>query len=230
MKKSYGKGLATHIDPESCGAAREGGVEAISRGASRSRAVTDPVHVRKHLAWEPGDPAFTPDGICRKFSLELHPEKTRLLEFGPFATENRKKRGEGKPETFNFLGFTHICGQKRGNGRFTVLRQTIRKRLQAKLSEVKAELKRRRHDPIPEVGQWLRSVVGGHIRYYGVPTNRAALYTFRFQVGRLWHRTLLRRSQKARVLWDRMRRLIDRWLPPARTCHPYPLRRMGVIT
>jgi RNA-directed DNA polymerase len=166
----------------------------------------------------------------RKFSLELHPEKTRLLEFGPFATENRKKRGEGKPETFNFLGFTHICGQKRGNGRFTVLRQTIRKRLQAKLSEVKAELKRRMHDPIPEVGQWLRSVVGGHIRYYGVPTNRAALYTFRFQVGRLWHRTLWRRSQKARVLWDRMRRLIDRWLPPARTCHPYPLRRMGVIT
>src|SRR5713226_1741846 len=166
----------------------------------------------------------------RKFSLELHPEKTRLLEFGPFAAENRKKRGEGKPETFNFLGFTHICGQKRGNGRFTVLRQTIRKRLQAKLSEVKAELKRRMHDPIPEVGQWLRSVVGGHIRYYGVPTNRVALYTFRFQVGRLWHRTLLRRSQKARVLWDRMRRLIDRWLPPARTCHPYPLRRMGVIT
>src|SRR3989441_201593 len=166
----------------------------------------------------------------RKFSLELHPEKTRLLEFRPFATENWKKRGEGKPETFNFLGFTHICGKKRGNGRFTVLRQTIRKRLQAKLSEVKAELKRRMHDPIPEVGQWLRSVVGGHIRYYGVPTNRAALYTFRFQVGRLWHRTLLRRSQNARVLWDRMRRLIDRWLPPARTCHPYPLRRMGVIT
>src|SRR6266567_4223276 len=166
----------------------------------------------------------------RKFSLELHPEKTRLLEFGPFAAENRKKRGDGKPETFNFLGFTHICGKNRSKGRFTVLRQTIRKRLQAKLSEVKAELKRRMHDPIPEVGQWLRSVVGGHIRYYGVPTNRAALYTFRFQVGRLWHRTLLRRSQKARVLWDRMRRLNDRWLPPARTFHPYPLRRMGVIT
>ena len=109
----------------------------------------------------------------RKFSLELHPEKTRLLEFGPFAAENRKKRGEGKPETFNFLGFTHICGMKRGNGRFTVLRQTIRKRLQAKLSEVKTELKRRMHDPIPEVGQWLRSVVGGHIRYYEcLPTAR----------------------------------------------------------
>src|SRR6202011_5838970 len=166
----------------------------------------------------------------RKFSLELHPEKTRLLEFGPFAAENRKKRGEGKPETFNFLGFTHICGKKRSNGRFTVLRQTIRKRLQAKLSDVKIELTRRMHDPIPEVGKWLRSVVGGHIRYYGVPTNGSALLIFRFQVGRLWHRTLSRRSQNARVLWDRMRRLINRWLPPARTCHPYPLRRMGVIT
>jgi RNA-directed DNA polymerase len=102
--------------------------------------------------------------------------------------------------------------------------------LQAKLREVKAELKRRMHDPIPEVGQWLRSVVGGHIRYYGVPTNGSALYTFRFQVGRLWHRALSRRGQNARVLWDRMRRLIDRWLPPVRICHPYPLRRMGVIT
>jgi len=166
----------------------------------------------------------------RKFSLELHPEKTRLLEFGPLAAENWKQRGEGKPETFNFLGFTHICGKKRSNGRFTVLRQTIRQRLQAKLGAVKAELKRRMHDPIPEVGRWLQSVVGGHIRYYGVPTNGAALYLFRFQVGRLWHRSLLRRSQNARVLWNRMRRLIARWLPPARICHPYPLRRMGVIT
>jgi group II intron reverse transcriptase/maturase len=166
----------------------------------------------------------------RKFCLELHPEKTRLLEFGPYAAGNRKRLGQGKPETFNFLGFTHICGKKRSNGRFTVLRQTIRKRLQAKLSEVKAELRRRMHDPILEVGKWLRSVVGGHIRYYGVPMNGPALHLFRFQVGRLWHRALSRRSQNGRVLWDRMRRLIDRWLPPARVCHPYPLRRLGVIT
>ena len=116
----------------------------------------------------------------------------------------------------------------RGSTRAILLSGDVR--WPAALREVKAELKRRMHDPIPEVGQWLRSVVGGHIRYYGVPTNRAALYTFRFQVGWLWHRTLLRRSQNARVLWDRMRRLLDRWLPPARTCHPYPLRRMGVIT
>jgi hypothetical protein len=107
----------------------------------------------------------------RKFRLELHPDKTRLLEFGPYAAENRERRGEGKPETFDFLGFTHICGKKRSNAMFTVLRQTIRKRLQAKLSEVKAELKRPMHDPVPEMGRWLRAVVEGHNRYYGVPMN-----------------------------------------------------------
>jgi group II intron reverse transcriptase/maturase len=166
----------------------------------------------------------------RKFNLELHPEKTRLLEFGPFAAENRRRRGDGKPVTFDFLGFTHICAKKRSNGRFTVLRQTIRKRMQAKLSEVKAELRRRMHDPIPEVGKWLRSVVGGHVRYYGVPMNTPALKCFRSRVGWLWHRTLSRRSQNGRILWERMWRLVDRWLPPARVCHPYPLRRFGVIT
>jgi RNA-directed DNA polymerase len=166
----------------------------------------------------------------RKFGLELHPEKTRLLAFGPFAVQTRKQWGEGKPETFNFLGFTHICGKKRSNGRFTVLRQTIRKRLQAKLNEVKAELRRRMHQPIPEVGQWLRSVVDGHNRYYGVPMNEPALHLFRIQVGRLWHRTLSRRSQNGRISWDRMHRIVARWLPPVRIYHSYPLRRMGVIT
>jgi len=166
----------------------------------------------------------------RKFSLELHPDKTRLLEFGRFAARNREERGEGKPETFNFLGFTHICGKTRSNGYYTVLRQTIRKRMQAKLSEVKDELRRRMHDPIPEVGQWLRAVVGGHIRYYGVPMNGSALGAFRLRTGLLWHQALSRRSQNGHVRWDRMRRLIDRWLPPAHVYHPYPLRRMGVIT
>lgn len=166
----------------------------------------------------------------RKFRMELHPDKTRLLEFGPFAAGNRRRGGRGKPETFNFLGFTHICGKKRSNGRFTVLRQTRRSRLQAKLKAVKAELRRRWHDPIPAVGKWLRSVVIGHIRYYGVPMNSRALNVFRFQVGRLWHRALARRSHKGRVTWERMRRIIGQWLPPARVCHPYPLRRMGVIT
>jgi group II intron reverse transcriptase/maturase len=166
----------------------------------------------------------------RKFRLELHPDKTRLLEFGPSAAANRARRGQGKPETFDFLGFTHICAKKRSNRRFTVLRQTMRKRLQAKLSEVKAELKRRMHTPIPEQGRWLSAVVAGHIHYYGVPMNGNALFHWRFQVGWLWHRALSRRSQNGRVPWDRMYRLIDRWLPPARLCHPYPLRRLGVIT
>jgi group II intron reverse transcriptase/maturase len=166
----------------------------------------------------------------RKFNLELHPEKTRLLEFGPYAIENRKRRGEGKPETFNFLGFTHICVKKRSNGMYTVLRQTIRKRLQAKLKELKAELRRRMHRPSLEQGKWLEAVVRGHIRYYGVPMNKPALWIFRFQVGRLWHRAPSRRSQNGRVLWDRMRRLIRHWLPVPTICHPYPLRRMGVVT
>ena len=166
----------------------------------------------------------------RKFNLELHPEKTRLLEFGPYAIDNRKRRGEGKPETFNFLGFTHICVKKRSNGMYTVLRQTIRERLQAKLNAVKTELRRRMHHPIPDMGQWRRSVVSGHIRYYGVPMNAPALHIFRFQIGWLWHRALSRRSQNGRIHWDRMRRLINRWLPPVRIYHDYPLRRMGVVT
>jgi RNA-directed DNA polymerase len=165
-----------------------------------------------------------------KFALQLHPEKTRLLEFGPYAAARRRRLGRGKPETFNFLGFTHICATKRSNGRFTVLRQTMRKRLQAKLNAVKAELRRRMHASIPVQGQWLSTVVAGHVRYYGVPMNIPALHLFRFQVARLWHRALCRRSQKGRVRWDRMHRLLNRWLPLARVCHPYPLRRLGVIT
>ena len=111
-----------------------------------------------------------------------------------------------------------------------MLRQTIRKRLQAKLNEVKAELQRRMHEPIPEMGKWLQAVVRGHIRYYGVPMNQQALALFRFRVGWLWHRMLSRRSQNGRILWTRMRRLITRWLPLPTVCHPYPLRRMGVVT
>jgi len=165
-----------------------------------------------------------------KFGLQLHPDKTRLIEFGQFAATNRRRRGLGKPETFDFLGFTHICGTKRSNGRFTVLRQTMPKRLQAKLAEVKAELKRRMHDAVPAVGRWLASVVDGHCRYYGVPMNIPALRTFRFEVIGRWHRVLSRRSQKGRITWDRMKRLVARYLPVARVYHPYPLRRLGVIT
>jgi group II intron reverse transcriptase/maturase len=164
-----------------------------------------------------------------KFGLELHPDKTRLIEFGRWAERNRQRRGGGKPETFNFLGFTHSCAKTR-RGRFTVLRQTMRKRWQAKLKEVKAELRRRLHDSIPEQGAYLQSVVRGHIRYYGVPMNGAALGAFRKAVGWLWHRALKRRGQKHHLPWRRMKRYVNRWLPPARICHPYPLERLCVIT
>jgi hypothetical protein len=165
-----------------------------------------------------------------QFGLELHADKTRLIEFGPFAAENRRRPGQGKPQTFDFLGFTHICGKKRSNGRFTVVRQTMRKRLQAKLKELKFELRRRLHAPIPEVGRWLRSVLLGHMRYYGVPMNAPALHRFRYLLEWYWWRSLRRRSQKTRMTWERMRRYMQRWLPPVRIYHPYPLRRMGVIT
>ena len=165
-----------------------------------------------------------------KFGLELHPDKTRLIEFGPWARKDRAARGEGKPETFDFLGFTHICHKKRSNGKFTVLRQTIRKRLIAKLSEVKAGLRQRLHESIPQVGQWLRSVLTGHFNYYGVPMNNTALGRFRYEVVWKWYRTIRRRSQKNRTTWERMKRLSERYLPQARVCHPYPLKRLGVIT
>ena len=165
-----------------------------------------------------------------KFKLKLHPQKTRLIEFGCFAANNRKRRGQGKPETFNFLGFTHSCGKKRSSGRFTVNRRTIAKRKRTKLSEIKTELRKRLHQPVPQVGQWLRSVVAGHNRYYGVPTNLQSLYSFRFNVGRQWYRSLRRRSQRKRLTWERMRRLINHWVPWPCVHHPYPLRRLGVIT
>ena len=165
-----------------------------------------------------------------KFGLELHPEKTRLIEFGPFAAPNRIRRGQGRPETFDFLGFTHICGKKRSNGMYTVVRRTAKKRMSGKFQEVKAELSRRRHEPIAQQGKWLGSVVGGFVRYHGVPTNAKALQHFRFQIGRYWHHALRMRGSRKRVTWERMYRLIDRWLPPATVCHSYPLRRMGVLT
>ena len=164
-----------------------------------------------------------------KFGLTLHPDKTRLIEFGRFAATGRRQRGEGKPETFNFLGFTHSCGKTR-RGKFTVLRQTVRQRWQAKLKAVKAELRRRLHEPLSVVGSYLGSVVRGHVRYYGVPMNGTSIVAFRQAIGRLWKRALERRSQSHHLSWERMRRYIDRWLPPARICHPYPLVRFGVVT
>ena len=164
-----------------------------------------------------------------QFGLELHPDKTRLLPFGRQADRQwRNGRGD-KPGTFNFLGFTHSCGKTRKGG-FTVLRQTMRKRVQAKLVALKAELRRRRHDPIPEQGAFLNSVVRGHVQYYGVPMNGPSIVAFRQAIGRLWKWALERRSQSHHLSWERMRRYIDRWLPPARICHPYPFVRFAATT
>ena len=163
------------------------------------------------------------------FGLALHRDKTRLIEFGRFASQNRARRGESKPDTFNFLGFTHICGTTR-KGWFTIRRKTNGKKLRLKLKQVRSELRGRMHDPIPEQGGYLQSVVAGHTRYYGVPFNSPAISIFRKEVCRSWLRVLRRRSHKHRLTWDRMQRLITKWIPPARVCHPHPLRRFDVIT
>lgn len=165
-----------------------------------------------------------------KFQLELHPDKTRLIEFGRFAMSHRRRGGlSGKPETFNFLGFTHISARTRA-GEFLLRRRTMKQRLRAKLKEVSEELRRRRHQPVPEQGRWLASVVRGHIAYFGVPTNRTALDSFRSQAGKSWYRALKRRSQRSRLDWPRMGRLINRWLPPVQIVHPWPQKRFDVRT
>jgi RNA-directed DNA polymerase len=165
----------------------------------------------------------------RKFSLELHPEKTRLIEFGKYAQANREKRGEKKPETFNFLGFTHISAKARG-GEFQLKRRTIAKRMSAKLQDVKVELRRRIHLPIKEQGKWLGSVVRGFFAYYAVPTNCQALRTFRREVAWHWLRALRQRSQRDRTSWEQLARLRLRWLPTARIQHPWPYKRFDVRT
>lgn len=163
------------------------------------------------------------------FGLDLHSEKTRLIEFGRFAAVNRSRRGEGKPETFDFLGFTHICSTTRKNKRFTIHRKTIAKRLRAKIKAVKKEMMQRMHEPVPEQGKWLRAVVRGHLNYYAVPGNHRATDTFRTQVMRGWFKALRRRSQKACSLtWERFKRLVRTWLPTRRVMHPYPYQRLCV--
>jgi group II intron reverse transcriptase/maturase len=164
-----------------------------------------------------------------KFGLELHPEKTRLIEFGRYATLNRKERGQGKPETFSFLGLTHICGITR-NGEYAILRHTEGKRLQAKINEITKELKRRMHEPIKEVGAWLKRVINGHVQYYGVPRNYAALRKFRYRLAETWYRVLRRRSQKTRITRERMTQIVEHYLPKPRIYHPYPNQRLRVIT
>ena len=162
-----------------------------------------------------------------KFALSMHPTKTRLIEFGRYAAERRGKRGLGKPETFNFLGFTHIAGRTQ-KGRFQLIRKTRRDRMRAKLKAIKEELRRRMHHSIPQQGHWLRQVVRGYFAYHAVPTNIQSLSAFRYFVGRLWLKTLRRRSQKDRFSWDRLTRLAADWLPSPRILHPWPDARFAV--
>jgi group II intron reverse transcriptase/maturase len=163
------------------------------------------------------------------YGLELHPEKTRLIEFGRYAAENRKRNGRGKPETFDFLGFTHVCGKTR-KGRFALVRLTMRKRLRAKLREVKEAFRWRWHDPVPEVGKWLASIIRGHMQYYAVPLNYDAIEAFHNGVVCLWRRGLCRRSHKAHVTWTRMLRIARRFLPRPRIVHPWPDERLCPLT
>ena len=163
----------------------------------------------------------------REFALSLHPEKTRLIEFGRFAAERRGRRGLGKPETFNFLGFTFICGKTRA-GKFQLQRKSRRDRMTAKLRMIKDELRQRMHQSIPEQGQWLRRVVHGYFNYHAVPTNARALDVLRNHVIDLWRRTLRRRSQKDRITWERMTQLADAWLPKPIILHPWPSDRFAV--
>ena len=163
----------------------------------------------------------------QEFALSLHPEKTRLIEFGRFAAESRKRRGLGKPETFNFLGFTFICGKTRA-GKFQLKRMTRRDRMRAKLRMIKEEMWRRMHQPIPAQGTWLWHVVRGYFNYHAVPTNFRALVAFRTELAKRWHRVLTRRSERTKLNWDRMNRLIDDWLPKPRILHPWPDKRFAV--
>ncbi|MGK2924205.1 MAG: group II intron reverse transcriptase/maturase [Lysobacterales bacterium] len=162
-----------------------------------------------------------------QFGLELHGDKTRLLEFGRFAAGRRKRRRLGKPETFTFLGFIFICGKTR-SGAFQLQRKTRGDRMRARLQEIKAQLRERMHDAIPEQGKWLKAVVTGYFAYHAVPTNSRALGAFRHHVTDLWRRTLRRRSQKDGMTWERIEKIAAHWLPPPRILHPWPDRRFAV--
>ena len=163
----------------------------------------------------------------QKVALTLHPTKTCLLEFGRYAAADREKRGLGKPETFDFLGFTHICGRSR-KGRFQLRRKSRRDRMRAKLAAIKQELRRHLHAAIPEQGSWLRNVVRGYFAYHAVPTNAPSLSAFRHHVSSIWLRLLRRRSQRHSLTWPRMTRIVEQWLPPSRILHPWPNQRFVV--
>ena len=163
----------------------------------------------------------------QKFALTLHPEKTRLIEFGRFAAERRQRRGLGKPETFDFLGFTFICGKTR-HGKFQIKRKTRRDRMRAKLRMIKEEMWQRMHQPLPDQAKWLWHVVRGYFNYHAVPTNFRALVAFRTEIAKRWYRVLARRSERTKLNWAQMKQLIDAWLPKPRILHPWPDKRFAV--
>jgi RNA-directed DNA polymerase len=208
MEELYVEGLASHDGPESCAGVREGAGEALA-GVRAGEAI-EPRNVDVRGA----------DAVSLSGRQHRRQRQRELC---------RAARGAGKPETFDFLGFTHICAKTRA-GRFQVRRITISKRMRAKLKEVKDQLKQRRHEPVPEQGRWLGSVVRGHMAYYAVPGNIRAVTAFRTQVTRHWRAALQSRSQRGYLNWNRMNRLATRWLPPARILHPYPDERFVVRT
>jgi RNA-directed DNA polymerase len=237
MKESYNEGVASHIGPESCLDDPRGSGEALtgeSTGgllSSESTVFRRPILVRYvddavfGFQYEAEGRAFL-EALRERveaYGLTLHPTKTRLIEFGRFAASDRDNRRKGKPETFDFLGFTHICAVTR-RGRFCIRRKSIKKRFRTKLKDVKAELIERMHDPLEDVGAWLASVIRGYTNYYAIPGNMEAPREFYAQIGRLWLWVIRRRSHKARSrwTWERFYRLQSQWLPCPRLVHPYP--------
>jgi len=167
---------------------------------------------------------------ARKFALELHPDKTKVLAFGRYADERRRRRKQsGATATFDFLGLTHICSVTR-EGMFALVRHTMRKRMTAKLRTIGTELRRRRHESVPAQGRWLSAVLRGHYNYYSVPTNIKALGMFRYALTLRWYRSLRRRSQRSRLNWTRMNALATRWLPQPHISHPWPGHRFDART
>jgi RNA-directed DNA polymerase len=166
----------------------------------------------------------------RAFELALHPDKTRLIRFGRYAAKQRARRGEGKPETFDFLGFTHFCTRSRKRGSFVIGRKTMKKRLRARLKAIKVELRRSMHNPIVKTGAWVRQMLQGHLNYFAVSGNDPSLWWFFNEVRWLWLKSLRRRSQNARLSWEKFTRLVDRFFPPIRVLHPLPCHRFDART
>jgi hypothetical protein len=166
----------------------------------------------------------------RMFDLALHPDKTRLIRFGRHAAKQRENLGQGKPETFDFLGFTHFCTRSRKQGTFVIGRKTIKKRMRAKLLAIKMELRKRMHDPMAKTGAWVKQMLQGHLNYFAVSGNDPSLWCFFNEVRRRWLRSLRRRSQKAFLAWERFTRLVDRFFPPIRILHPLPCHRFDAKT